>query len=391
MCIDRRRLRADTAACERVTHLNNAGAGLPPRQVTDRVVEHLRLEEEVGGYEAADRVRAEWADGRSALAELVGGTDRNLAVVESTTAGFHKVLATVPLRRGDRILVAGSEYASTVLPLLQLSRRQGIRVEFLADEPDGGVDVRALAHRLDTDVRMVCAVHSPSHNGLVNDVAGIGRVLAEADIGAWYVVDACQSWGQLPVDAAEFGCDFLLASGRKFMRGPRGTGVMYVGDRALRELEAFPLDIRGARWTGPLDYTVADSAQRFESFERSVATGLGLMAAARYLLDIGVAATAEAIGRNAEYLRSRLSGLPGWEVLDRGQRRSGIVVARHTRADPAALAARLRAEGVNTHPVATTTNPRDLGTRPALRLSPHAFNNQADLDRALDLLAALTR
>ncbi|MFM2438573.1 MAG: hypothetical protein RLZ55_1396, partial [Actinomycetota bacterium] len=344
----------------------------------------------IGGYEAAERIADEWQEGRRDLAELIGAAERNIAITESSTAGLHKVLSTVPLRPGGRVLVAGSEYASTVLPLLQLSRRIGLRVEFIPDNADGVVDTRALAHRLDEDVRLVCAVHAPSHNGLINDIAAIGSVLRLSDSPAWFMVDACQSIGQIPIDATTIGCDFLVASGRKFLRGPRGTGLLFAGDRALRELDAYPVDIRGARWAGTGNFTIAETATRFETFERSVAAGLGLMAAVRYALDIGVAPLGEAIARNAEYLRSRISGLPGWQVLDRGTRHSGIVVARHNTASPAMLVERMRRERVNAHLVDVSTSPRDLADQPALRLSPHAYNNQYDLDRALNLLADLT-
>jgi selenocysteine lyase/cysteine desulfurase len=277
-----------------------------------------------------------------------------------------------------------------VLPLLQLSRRIGLRVEFIPDGEEGTVDRAAFARMLDDDVRLVSAVHAPSHNGLINDVAGLGQELTRSGSSAWYVVDACQSLGQLPVDVGTIRCDFLLASGRKFLRGPRGTGLLYAGDRALRELDAFPVDIRGARWNGGGDFALDNTATRFETFERSVAAGLGLMAAARYAAEVGIDPMAEAIARNAEYLRARLSALPGWHVLDRGTRRSGIVVARHTTADPGELVARLRRERVNTHVVPPDSSPRDLGSAPAIRLSPHAFNNQYDLDRALRLIAELT-
>lgn len=389
--LDRQRLRADTPGCEQVAHLNNAGAALPPRQVTDRVVQHLRLEAQIGGYEAAELIQSEWRSGRETLARLIGAQPRTVALVESSTAGFHKILSTVPLRPGDRVLVAGAEYASTVLPLLQLSRRIGLRLEFLPDDGDGTVDVAALAHRLDDDVRLVCAVQAPSHNGLINDVAAMGRTIAASDSHPWFVVDACQSLGQMEVDVADIGCDFLVASGRKYLRGPRGTGLLYVGERALRELDAYPVDIRGARLSAAADFTVDPTAVRFETFERSIADALGFMAAAQYALDNGVAALGAAIARNAEYLRSRLGSLPGWTVLDRGQRRSGIVVARHRSVDPGRLVADLRQEGVNLHVVPPSTCPGDLGSTPAVRLSPHAYNNQFDLDRALTLLERFSR
>lgn len=389
--LDRQRLRADTPGCEQVTHLNNAGSALPPRQVTERVVQHLRLEAQVGGYEAAELIESEWKIGREALARLIGAQPRNIALMESATAGFHKILSTVPLRPGDRVLVAGAEYASTVLPLLQLSRRIGLRLEFLPDDGDGTVDAAALAHRLDNDVRMVCAVHAPSHNGLINDVAAMGRTIADSDCRPWFVVDACQSLGQLEVDVADIGCDFLIASGRKYLRGPRGTGLLYAGERALRELDAYPVDVRGARLSDSSDFALDPTAVRFENFERSVADALGFMAAAQYALDNGVAALSAAIARNAEYLRSRLGSLPGWTVLDRGQRRSGIVVARHRSTDPGRLVADLRQEGVNLHVVPPSTCPGDLGSLPAVRLSPHAYNNQFDLDRALSQLERFSR
>lgn len=387
LTMSRARLRADTPGCNHVVHLNNAGAGLPPRPVVERVVRHLHREAEIGGYEAAREVAGELTVGRSVLAQLVGAHARNLALVESTTVGFHRVLSTLSLHRGDRVLLAGSEYGSTVLPLLQLARRIGLRVQFVPDGEDGSADPRALHRMLDEDVRLVCVVHAPSHNGLVNDVAEFGRELRAAGSRAWYVVDACQSLGQVPVDVAAIGCDFLLASGRKWLRGPRGTGLLVAGDRALAELDAYPIDVAGAQWVHTDDFRVADSAVRFESYERSVALTLGLMAAAGYAASLGVPELHAAIGRNAEYLRSRAGSLDRWHVLDRGRHRSGIVTLRHETVQAAETVAALRRWHINAWEVTPDLNPRDLGPTSVLRLSPHAYNTREELDRALSVLA----
>lgn len=384
--LDRAKLRADTPGCQHRVHLNNAGSALPPRVVTQSVIDHLRLEERIGGYEAADETEAARFQGRQDIAALLDTNTENLALVESSTVGLHRVLTSVPLRARDRVLVTNAEYAATVLPLIQLSSRIGLRIDVIPDGPDGTADPVALERMLDDDVKLVCAVHVPSHNGLVNDVAALGQVIRNSGSQAWYVVDACQSLGQIPVSATDIGSDFLFASGRKFLRGPRGTGALVVSDAALHILDAFPIDGYGAEWHDPTSYTVSDTARRYETYERSYANNMGLMAAARYALDIGILPISAAIRRNAEYLRSRIGAMPGWDVLDRGRNRSGIVTIRHASISSGAVQAALADKRVNVSLVNPNTNPRDMGNRPAVRLSPHAYNNCSDLDVALDSL-----
>lgn len=387
--LSRRRLRRDTPGCQNVAHLNNAGAGLSPDVVVDRMVDHLRLEAERGAYEAARSVADEVEEGRALVAGLVGVRPEHLAFVASATAGLHRVLSTVHLQRGDRVLVSGAEYASTMLPLLQLSHRIGLRVDVIPDDTSGTTDVAALTRMLDDDVRLVCAVHAPSHNGLVNDVAGIGAALRGQGSDAWYLVDACQSVGQLPLDVPALGADFLVASGRKYLRGPRGSGFLAVSPRALAHVDAYPVDVAGARWLHSDDYVVDESARRFESFETSIAVTLGLIRAVRYAQDISVPVLAGAISRNAEYLRCHLGATGAWQVQDRGRVRSGIVTVRHERISAGHAVAMLHEAGVNAWEVASDLNPRDLAGRSVVRLSPHAYNTTEELDLAVDVLARL--
>jgi len=387
--LSRTRLRQETPGCEKVAHLNNAGAGLSPAVVVDRMVHHLQRESECGPYEAAHTVADEIRLGRSQVAQLVGVRSDQLAFVESATAGLHRVLSTIHLQRGDRVLVSGAEYASTVLPLLQLSHRIGLRVEVIPDDPTGITDADALARMLDDDVRLVCVVHAPSHNGLVNDVSALGAALRAQGSNAWYLVDACQSVGQLPVDMTEIGADFLVASGRKYLRGPRGSGILAVSDRALNEVDAYPLDVAGARWAHTDDFTVDSSARRFESFESSVAVTLGLIEAVRYAQSLSIPVLTGAIGRNAEYLRSHLGATGSWLVQDRGRQRSGIVTVRHDRIAASYAVATLRQAGINAWEVGPHVNPRELDGRAVVRLSPHAYNTTEELDLAVAVLASL--
>jgi selenocysteine lyase/cysteine desulfurase len=389
-------LRAATPGCTQVTHLNNAGCALPPAIVTDTMVSHLRLEEAIGGYEAYSQARDRIAGVYASVGALVNAPIERVALVESATVAWDRGLQAIafsdPLEPGDRMLVSGSEYASNVLPLLQLARRTGASVEVIPDGADGSVDVEAMGDMLDERVRIVSVNHAPSQNGLVNDVVAIGDMLRMHGSPAWYLVDACQSVGQLPVDMGRIGCDVLSATGRKFLRGPRATGFLVVSQRMLDDLEPFPLDLHAATWTTLDDYDLAEGAARFESWEKAYAALLGMGAAIDYALACGIEPLADRIGLLAQRARAGLAEIPGVTVRDRGSVQSGIVTIRVD--DPAGVVAGLRGRGINTSLSTPDYSRIDFGRDQApglVRISPHAYNTEAEVDRAIAAIAELVR
>jgi selenocysteine lyase/cysteine desulfurase len=385
-------LRLETPGCSHVTHLNNAGAALPPAAVTDTVIGHLNREALLGPYEAhaeaAQRIDAVYAS----VAGLIGCRTDQVALVESATSAWTRAFSalhyTRPLREGDRILVASSEYASNVLPIMQVCQATGARLEFIPDDEAGCVDIAALAGMLDEQVALVAVSHCPSHSGLVNDVAGVGAALAGSE--AWYIVDACQSVGQLPVDVIGIGADFVAATGRKFLRGPRGTGFLYASDRALDELEPFPLDLNSGTWLSH-GYEVQESARRFEYWEKSYAALLGLGAAVDLAVTCGIEALAARIGELAEYARTMLATVPGVVVRDRGTVRSGIVTFTSDMVPAVDLVARIRSTGINVSLSTPDYARRDFdlrGLTGMVRASPHAYNTTDEVDRLVAAVRA---
>lgn len=390
---DLERLRDDTPASRTCHHLNNAGSALPPQVVVDTMVGHLRREAEIGGYEAHDEAQERLAATYAALGRLVGAPPERIALTTSATDSWLRGFLSIPLAAGDRILTSQAEYASNVLALLAVARRTGATVEAVPDDATGVLDLDALRAMLDERVRVVAVTHAPSQNGLLNPVTEIGRVLREAAPEAWYVVDACQSVGQLPLDAPAMGADFLSATGRKFLRGPRGTGFLYASERALT-LEPALIDLHAATWTTPTDYVVAPTARRFENWEKSYAGMLGMGAAAEYALATGLDVLAARIGWMAERCREGLAELPRVRVHDRGTRRSGIVTFSVAGRDAADVAREIKAAGVN-----VSYSPREYAVRDfdaqgvtgLVRVSPHVFTSDDDVSALLDAVAAASR
>jgi selenocysteine lyase/cysteine desulfurase len=385
------RWRADTPGCLHRIHLNNAGAALSPTPVTEAIERHLALESAIGGYEAHEAADAEIRATYGTVARLIGAQPHQVAVVENATVAVAQALSAFDFRPGDVIVTSQADYPSNQLMYLSLARRQGVEVRRAANLPEGGVDpdsVRDLAR--DPRCRVVALTWVPTNSGLVQDVEAVGAVCAELDVP--YIVDACQVVGQLPIDVQRLRCDFLGATARKFLRGPRGIGFLYVSERQLAR-GAYPLyvDMRGAEWTSADTYELAVGARRFENWEFPYALVLGMGAAARYALGVGDA-TYTRPSALAATLREALAAVPGVRVTDSGRHRCAIVTAAVARRDPEAIKLALRERGVNvwvSDPEDGVLDMEARGVSRMLRISPHYYNTEQELTTAVDALAEI--
>jgi selenocysteine lyase/cysteine desulfurase len=383
------RWRAETPACERLVHLNNAGAALVPRVVRDAIAAHLDLEERLGGYEAAEDQRETIRDAYAGVARLLGAKARNIGLVQNSTVAFAQGISAFDFEPGDVVLTSRADYASNQIMYLSLARRRGVKVVRAPDAPEGGIDVEE-ARRLISQRRptLVALTWIPTNSGLVQPVEDIGRICQEAGIP--YLVDACQAVGQMPIDVERIGCDYLAAATRKFLRGPRGIGFLYVSDQRL-EAGAHPLliDMHGATWTEVDAFELAPDATRFETWEFAFALVLGVGAAAAYALEVGLDTARDRSRELAGYARERLAALPGVRVLDRGPELCAIVTAAIAGRDTREIKLALRARSINTsspHREDAVIDMDDKGTSSALRISPHYYNTREEIDTAIDAL-----
>jgi len=384
------RWRADTPGSERVIHLNNAGAALQPAAVRDAVLRHLELEQEIGGYEAADAQVDALRDAYQAVGRLIGASERNVAMQQNSTVAFAQAFAAFDLRRGDLILTSRADYASNQIMYLALARRVGVEVVRAPDAPEGGIDPQAVRELIRRRRPTLLALSwIPTNSGLVQPAEPIGEICREADIP--YILDACQAVGQMPVDVGRLHCDYLAAATRKFMRGPRGVGFLYVSDRAL-EAGAYPLtvDMHGADWTDPETFALKPDARRFEQWEISHALVLGAGAAAGYALEVGIGKARERSWGLAASVRERLAEMDGIRVLDRGRSLCAIATAELGGRNAEQVKLALRARGINTSSPLREDAVIDMDEKraaSAIRISPHYYNTADEIDRALAALA----
>jgi selenocysteine lyase/cysteine desulfurase len=375
-------------------HLNNAGAALMPAPVIAAVQEHLLREVRMGGYEAADDARDDIAAAYHSVATLIGAAARNIAFVENATVAFAQALSAFDFAPGDVILTTNNDYISSQLMYLSLARRAGVRIVRAADLPEGGVDPESvrkllLVHR----PKLVAVTWIPTNSGLIQPVEEIGRICAGYEVP--YLIDACQAVGQVPAAVGDLHCDFLAATSRKFLRGPRGAGFLFVSDRMLAQGRApLLIDMRGADWIEADEYRLFDGARRFENWEFAYALVLGTGTAAAYALQVGVAEAGAYAAALATYAREKIAALPGARVLDRGAALAAIVTVAMDGHEPETIVHRLREQAISTSATGRSSAVIDMdakGATAALRISPHYYNTRRDIDaavRALEEFAA---
>lgn len=387
MTLDVAALRADTPGCEEVVHLNNAGASLMPDRVVDAVVGHLRLEARMGGYEAAAAAADDLEHTYDAVAGLIGAHRHEIALVENATRAWDMAFYAMHFEAGDRIVTSTAEYGSNVIALLQVARRTGAVIDVVPDDEAGQVSLAELERMIGERTRLIALTHVPTQGGLVNPVEEVGVLARQA--GVPFLLDACQSVGQLPVDVDAIGCDILSATGRKFLRAPRGTGFLYVREGMIDRLEPPFLDIQAASWVARDRYEIRPDARRFETWESGVAGRLGLGVAVDLARTLGLDAIEARITSLAERLRALLAELPDVEVHDKGRRRCGIVTFSDRRRPAEEVARDLRARGINvsvSHPGQARLDLDERGLPAIVRASVHCYNTDEELDR---LVAAL--
>ncbi len=387
-------LRGQTPGCREKIHFNNAGASLMPNAVIEAMQNQISLEASVGGYEAADQMANEILRFYESMAKLLNGHARNIAFTSSATNSYARALSCIPFEKGDNVLIANEDYISNQLAFLSLQKRWGVQLIRAASRPAGGVDVEDMKRLMDLHRPvLVSLTHVPTNTGLVQPVADVGLLCQQRKIP--YLVDACQSVGQFPVDVEKIQCDFLSGTFRKFLRGPRGAGFLYISDSILQKnWEPLFIDMRGADWTQADRYKIRADARRFEEWELPIVLLMGSTASIDYALNIGLGQIETRNKFLCELVRQGIRTIKGLRLLDLGEEISSIITVAVPRWQPSELLETLRKENINTSISYRNFALIDFekkGVEWALRISPHYYNTEKEIEMLINMLRKLSK
>jgi selenocysteine lyase/cysteine desulfurase len=381
--------RNETNGCKNVIHFNNAGAGLMPNIVTQVQLDHIKLESEIGGYEASAFMATEIQNVYIQCGKLFNCKPTNIAFTASATDSYTRALSSIPFKEGDIILTDNDDFVSNQIQFLSLQKRLGVKIIRINNATIGGVDLNDLEEKLKKyQPKLLAITHIPTNSGLVQPVVEIAKIYNDYSQQngekTWYILDACQSAGQMKLDVEVLKCDFLSITCRKFLRGPRGTGALYISDKALNAgLEPMFIDMRGAEWIEKDQYKQQPDAKRFEDWEFAYSTVLGTAAAIEYCLNVGEDKIWQQVKHLSTNLRSQLSQFDNVSVLDKGPEICGLVTFHVEGADPKYLVSELLKRKINVVPSYRAFGIIDFDEKAvdwAIRASPHYYNTNEEIE-----------
>ena len=390
MTLNLQKLYHDTPGKKNSIHLNNAGASLMSQQVLDTQISHLELEAAIGGYEAMAERKKEIADVYVSIAELIGANANEIAIVENATVGWAMAFYAIDFKPGDRILTVEAEYISNYMAYLHMARDKGVSIEVIPSGRDGNLCIDTLENMIDENVKLISATHIPTNSGLINAVSDIGKVAKKYNI--YFLVDACQSVGQMPIDVDEIGCDMLSATGRKYLRGPRGVGFLYVRKSIIRRLHPPIIDLRSADWLNSNEYKLKEDAQRFESWESNYAAVLGLGSAVDYALNLGLNNIQLRNTELASYLRTCLKKIDTVHIHAISDRQCAITSFYVQDQTASNIVNELRKNNINTSvsdPSSTLLDANKNKLPSLIRASIHYYNDKDEIDNFIKVLSSL--
>jgi selenocysteine lyase/cysteine desulfurase len=385
-------LREQTKGCAKLIHFNNAGASLPPDVVVETVVGYLKEEAEYGGYETEAKYKAQLENVYTLIARLIHAETDEVAVFENASAAWVTAFKGISFEEGDEIITCEMEYASNLIGLMDIQKHRGVTVKVIPNDKKGNFPVSELERAISPRTKLIAITHVPSSGGSVMPIEEIGAIAERNQV--LYMVDACQSAGQMPLDVKQIKCDILSATGRKYLRAPRGTGFLFVKKSVQDRVAPLLLDQHAAVDITLDGYALRADARRYELYEKSRALTLGLGKAIEYALEIGLDRIGQRVRILADSMRTGLNAIPDVVLHDVGDVKCGIVTFSVSGVESGLIKSKLAELGIN---VSVGTAPATLiymerhGLTSLVRASLHYYNTEEELKVVCEQIEGMAR
>ncbi|MFK7950343.1 MAG: aminotransferase class V-fold PLP-dependent enzyme [Saprospiraceae bacterium] len=380
-------IRKDTPGTQRLIHFNNAGASLPTRHVLEAVQDFMHREAMTGGY----RFMAEEADAINEFytqaAQLINASPDEIALTQNASSSLNLALYALPWEKDDVILTSEIEYGNNYLNYLKLEKDKGVKIRIFPLNENYHYDLNTFENYIDDKVKLIAITHIPTNNGMIAPVEAIGKIAKKHNI--LYMIDACQSIGHLPFDVEKIGCDFSTATSRKYLRGPRGMGFLYVRKPIIERMNPVFLEMLYADWQSETDFQLNKSIKMFECWEKPYALIAGFTAAIRYANDVGMDNIWQRTEEIAIYLRQKLQTVKGITIQDIGKNLCGIVTFTMEGTTPEILKKHLHQFNINTSVSGRFSSVIDMdkrGLSDVLRVSVHYYNTKEEVNKLINCL-----
>jgi len=360
-------------------YLNTGGIGASPMMVLQAVEQQMARE---NTYPAPSHNEKEWWDIKEKCAAMLGPTVKKeeLALTGSATEGINIVLNGLPLKKGDEVITSSHEHVALVLPLINKMKRAGIKVKvFAPDLAHGPGNVRNIEKLMTKRTRLIFISHITCTTGQVLPVKEIAQLARARKV--WLAVDGAQAVGHMPLDVKDLGADFYMASGHKWLLGPKRTGILYVREDLLDTLHP---SVIGAYSGNDLDLEkkwmqFQPNAQRYEYATENGALFFGLREGINLLSTVGMPLIWQHNKRLAEMCYAELSRLPNIVMLSPTEEkyRSAMITftTKNHGCDGFPQLMEKRRIRVRSVPEAQLKG---------VRLSFHLYNNEPDIARFLE-------
>ena len=381
-------IRKDTPGTQRLIHFNNAGASLPTRQVLESTQDFMHREAMTGGYRFMAEEAAAINDFYTQAAQLINASSDEIALTQNASSSLNLALYALPWEKGDVILTSEIEYGNNYLNYLQLKERKGVEIRIFPLDKNHHYDLSDFESYIDDKVKLIAITHIPTNSGMIAPVEAIGKIAKKHNI--LYMVDACQAIGHLPFDVEKIGCDFATATSRKYLRGPRGLGFLYVRKSIIEQLNPVFLEMLYADWQSNTDFKLHKSMKMFETWEKPYALMAGFTAAIRYANDLGMENIWQRTQEIANYLRQQLQTVKGVKIQDIGENLCGIVTFTMEKTTPELLQKQLQQFNINTSVSGRFSSVIDMdkrGLSNVLRASVHYYNTKEEVDKLIKVIS----